>query len=130
MWSMRLNTSGSLFARRRGDGRGGRDHAQTDARSALEPRNALHHPFDPVALEHLVLEQLVRERLELGAMGKDHPLRGAPGLVDQVLALLVANPERRLGPPDVAVRRAPDAGGAHCELVDHRVGYVRHTLEI
>ena len=46
------------------------------------------------ALEHLVLEQLVGERVELGAVGDDHPLRGAAGLLDQVLALLVADPQR------------------------------------
>ena len=63
-------------------------------------------------------------------MGDDHPLRGAARLLDQVLALLVADPERRLGQPHVAVGRAAHAGGAHREVVDHRVRDVGHALEV
>ena len=56
-----------------------------------------------VAVEHLVLEQLAGERIELAAVGEDQLLRRAPGLLDQVLALLVADPQRALGQAHVAV---------------------------
>ena len=48
----------------------------------------------------------------------------------QLLALLVADPQRRLRQPHVAVRRAPDAGGAHRVVVDHRVGDLGDALEV
>ena len=98
-----------------------RPAAQPDARRALQAGHALHDPLDRLALEHLVLEQLLRERVELAAVADDHPLRRAARFLDQVLALLVADPQRRLGQPHVAVGRAAKAGGAHRVVVHHRV---------
>ena len=107
-----------------------RHDAQADPGRALQARHAGHDPFDRLALEHLVLEQLVRERVELGAVGDDHLLRGPAGFLDQILALLVADPQRGLRQPHVAVGRAPHAGGAHRVVVDHRVGDVGDALEV
>ena len=91
----------SLLARKI-DGRACRD-AQADAGSALEARHPLHDAVDGTALEHLVLEQLVRERVELNAVREDHPLRRATRLLDQLSALLVADPQRRLRQAHIAV---------------------------
>src|SRR4029077_10704174 len=85
MWSMRLNTPRSLFVREGVRGRRGRDHAQPHARSALHARHAGHDPLDRLALQHLVLEQLVRERVELATVADDQPLRGPAALLDQRL---------------------------------------------
>ncbi len=74
-----------------------------------------------VAFEHLALEQLVRERVELAAVSDDQPLRRAPRLLDQILALLVADPQRRLRQLHVTVRRATEPGRAHREVVHHLV---------
>src|SRR6478609_9463410 len=88
MWSIRANTPRSVFSapgalvarrgvddRRHVDDAGGCHDAQPDARRALQARHAGHDPLDRVAFEHLVLEQLVCERVELDAVHVDHPLR-------------------------------------------------------
>src|SRR5436309_2700822 len=70
------------------------DDAQADAGGALEPRDALHDALDRGALEHLVHEQLLRERVELLTVADDHVLCGAARLLDERLALLVADAKR------------------------------------
>src|SRR5580693_8745183 len=102
MWSMRLNTSRSLYASR------------------------------------LVPAAELRQRDRSGWTGAQrwvvrlrrshHPQPHARGLLDQVLALLVAQAQRPLRQPHVAFRRAPHAGGAHREVMHHRVRYLRHAL--
>src|SRR6516225_9022797 len=96
MWSMRSNTPRSLFAGHLLRRRRGGDHAQADAGSALEQRHPRHDAVDRVAIENLMLEQLLRERVELPPVGDDHLLRPAASLLDQPLALLVADAQRRL----------------------------------
>src|SRR6476661_4719632 len=81
MWSMRVNTPRSLFVSEHVRRGGGGDHAQADAGRALHARDAGHDPLDSLALQHLVLEQLVRQRVELAAVGDDQPLRGAARLL-------------------------------------------------
>ena len=114
---------GSPASRSRVDGdlARGRDHAQPDPGRALQARHAGHDPVDRGAVEDLVLQQLARERVELVRGGRRSASARPAGLLDQVLALLVAQAQRRLGQPHVAVGRAPDAGGAHRVVVDHRV---------
>src|SRR5262249_60776187 len=92
-------------------GRGG-DAARAAGGRALEPRHARHDAIDRVALENLVLEQLLREGIELLAVGDDHLLRRAAGLLDQRLALPVADAQRRLRQAPVTVWRAALRGGA------------------
>src|SRR5207302_9808266 len=100
MWSIRSNMPAqsigpasrprSLALGRLRRGRG-RDHAQAHAGRAFETRDLGHDALDRVAVQHLVLEQLVRELLQRAAMGDDHALRRPPGLLDPVLAPLVAD---------------------------------------
>jgi hypothetical protein len=111
-------------------GRGGCHDSQADPRRTLQARHALHDPLDRFAVEHLLLEQLPRQVVELPAVREDHLLRRAPRFFDEVLTLLVANPQRRLREPHVAVGRAPYAGRSHRKLVHHRVRDVGDTLEV
>src|SRR5204862_7545861 len=106
------------------------DDAQPHTGGALEARHAGHDAVDRRSVEHLVYEQLLGERVQLGPVGADYALGGAAGLLDQVLALLVADAKRRLGKAHVAVGRPPDAGGAHGVVVHHRVSDVGHALEV
>src|SRR4029450_9949974 len=104
MWSTRANmrrpslvsallvgTCGAIRAR------GGRHPQRGDARAAVDDRHALHEAVNVVALEDLVLQELVGEGVEQVAMAADQRVRRAVGRVGQLLLLLVADAPRQVG---------------------------------
>ena len=108
-----------------------RDDAQALAGRAREARRAGHDALDVVALEHLVLEQLAGELVELVAVLEDQLRGAAHRLVGQVLLLLVAQLARAVGDEAALVRDAARGDrGAHRVVVDHRARDLRDAQEV